>query len=53
MLGQFERFPKLVQQEEQTERLLITPSQTSRLTYLLGMYSNQSQKYPVNTRKLL
>ena len=44
----------MVQSNKQKyDDLLLTPEQTARLAYLLGMYSQKSASYPVSSRKLL
>ena len=45
---------RLVMKNAQDQfQIMIDPHQTSRLTYLLGLYSEKSIDYPVVTRKLL
>ena len=39
--------------DESGVTLQTNPHQTSKLAYLLGMYSEKAHSYPVNTRKLL
>ena len=56
-LNQFERFKMLVIEEKkvkpESEKFVLNPTQTSKLVYMLGMYSRKSIEYPVNTGRLL